>query len=920
MAFWPERTALAAGWQAACAPPGRDLGPNELEGLDWIDADVPGTAAGALRGAGRWEQGESRNFDGEDWWFRTSFEAGPAKPGEEVVIGLDGIATVAEVYLNGELILEGDSMFVARTVDVGGRLRAGEANELAIRCQALGPLLAESRRPRARWRTKLVGERNLRFFRTMLLGRAPGFAPGPAVVGPWRGVWLERRRQVAVEEFALRPRLDGADGVLAVRARLRALSEEPIESVAVVLDGPGGARRTELRSEGADAPTAEGGLRRDGRTDDPTAEDESGGPADLFAGELLVEDVERWWPHTHGEQALYEARLLVGFAPSGEGGERDGRQGGARGEVAVAGEKVGFRELGFGAEPGHEVLKDGIDLHVNGVRVFVRGAVWTPLDLVGMAPDEHALRAALVQAKEAGMNMVRLPGTSAYEPETFWDLCDELGMLVWQDFAFANFDYPIIDEGFKANVVAEARQVLGAAGGRPSLAVLCGNSEVEQQVAMLGLDPALGRGELFGELLPGLIEESDVDAVYVPSAPCGGDLPFRPDVGIANYYGVGGYRRPIEDARRAGVRFASECLAFSNVPSGAYEHETGIPQDEGTDWDFKDVRDHYLGLLYEVDPAKLEDEDRERYVQLAKATTGEVMAEVFGEWRRAGSGCGGGMVLWLRDLLPGAGWGVIDSDGTPKPAYYDLKRALAKIAVWTIDEGLGGIVAHVANDGPAPLEAMLRVACYRDGDVPVEEASVPVELGPHSLGEWNVETIVGGFRDVSWAYRFGPSAQDAVVVSVERGPTPPAARARAAGASGDAVSARTADQAGDGKGETGVERIGQAIRFPAGRPLGKEAPEELGLTARARTLPDGAVGLVVQSARLAYGVRVEAAGLVPSDDGFFVEPGGAHDLTLKPTGQDVEPNKVRLGAINMDGCVEVALRGDLAATNAGGPR
>ncbi|HTR72327.1 MAG TPA: hypothetical protein VMG80_01920 [Solirubrobacteraceae bacterium] len=857
MAPSPERTSLTGGWQAACSPPDRDLGPSELEGLDWIDADVPGTAAGALRSAGRWEPGEPKDFDGEDWWFRTGFEAGPAEPGEEVVLGFDGIATVAEVYLNGEPILESDSMFLARTVDVGGRLRPEEANELAIRCRALGPLLAESRRPRARWRTKLAPERNLRFFRTMLLGRAPGFAPGPAVVGPWRGVWLERRRQLAVEALELRPRLEGADGVLAVTARLRALAGKPIESVAVEIGGPEGARRSELRCEGQ---------------------------ADVFSGELRVKDVERWWPHTHGEPALYDVRLLVGVAQNEHGGGQDGGLGGARGEVAVAGAKVGFREFRFGAEPGHEVLRDGIDLHVNGVRVFVRGAVWTPLDPVGMAPGKEALRAALAQAKEAGMNMVRLPGTGSYEADTFWDLCDELGMLVWQDFMFANFDYPIVDDRFRANVVAEVGQTLGMAGGRPSLAVVCGNSEVEQQVAMLGLDPSLGRGELFGELLPGLVAESGVDAVYVPSAPCGGELPFRPGAGIANYYGVGGYMRPIEDARRAGVRFASECLAFSNVPAGAYERELGVPQDEGADWDFKDVRDHYLGLLFDVDPALLEGEDRERYVQLAKAATGEAMAEVFGEWRRAGSGCGGGLVLWLRDLSPGAGWGVIGSDGTPKPAYYDLKRALAPIAVWTIDEGLGGIVAHVANDGPAPLEATLRVAFYRDGDVRVEEASVPVELGPHSLGEWNVETIVGHFRDVSWAYRFGPPAQDAIVVSLERDDAP-------------AI---------------------QAIRFPAGRPLGKEAPEELELSARARVLPDGAVSLALQSARLVYGVRIETPGLLPSDDGFFVEPGATRELTLRPAGQDVMPEKMTVGAINMDGLVEVALHGDLAGAGAGG--
>ena len=86
---------------------------------------------------------------------------------------------------------------------------------------------------------------------------------------------------------------------------------------------------------------------------------------------------------------------------------------------------------------------------------------------------------------------------------------------------------------------------------------------------MLGLDAKLADGPLFGELLPTLVAEADIQAPYVPSAPWGGELPFRTDTGVANYYGVGAYLRPLEDARRAEVKFASECLAFANVPDGA---------------------------------------------------------------------------------------------------------------------------------------------------------------------------------------------------------------------------------------------------------------------------------------------------------------------------------------------------------------
>ncbi len=846
-----DEIVLGDGWEAAACPPDTHADATVLDGLAWLPARVPGTAAGALRDAGRWHPGDpcDLDLDAEDWWWRTSFAAQPAAEGEEVCLCLDGIATVAEVYLNGELVLESDSMFAAHALDVAARLQ--EKNELAIRCRALAPLLRERHKPRARWRTRLV-EGNLRFFRTMLLGRAPGFAPDPAAVGPWREVRLERRRVLAIDELALRPSLVGADGRLRVRARMRALDGTALASAEIELSGPTGVSRAPLTLTGRDD-----GIEAH--------------------GELMVPSVALWWPHTHGEPALYEARIIVTSAAA---------------TLTIDAGRVGFRDLAFGARPDHDVERDGLDLHINGVRTFARGALWTPIDAAGLAPTPATLRMALEQARDAGMNMLRVPGTGAYESETFHDLCDELGMLVWQDFMFANLDYPISDESFRATVEREARQVLGGLAGRPSLAVLCGNSEIEQQVAMLGLDPALGRGELFGELLPMLIDESGADAVYVPSAPCGGELPFRPDRGVANYYGVGGYRRPLEDARRAEVRFAAECLAFSNVPDEraieemlpgatgglAVHHprwKAGVPRDAGTGWDFEDVRDHYLELLFDVDPGELRRVDHERYLELSRAVTGEVMAEVFGEWRRAQSPCGGGLVLWMRDLAPGAGWGVVDHRGEPKVVYHHLRRTLAPVAVWTSDEGLGGVLAHVANDRPTPLRARLRVALYRDFEQRVGEALQTIEVAPHCTHQYDTEALLGHFVDAAWAYRFGPPAQDLIVISLEQ---------------------TEAD---------GMRLISQAARFPAGRPTRTESAGQIGLKASAQQLDDGLMRLTVSARRLAYGVRVLVPGFVPSDDAFCVEPGGQRIVLLEPCEVGTQFTEGSLTALNLDGRMQV---------------
>ncbi len=839
---------LDRGWVATAVTSDGDANATRPgERSPWQPAQVPGTAAKVLADAGQ----PAGDLDAEDWWFKTTFTAATAGPGEEVVLCLDGIATLAEVFLDGDLLLSSESMFERHEIEVGDRLR-GES-ELLIHCRALGPALRVARKPRARWRTRLVTDGGLRWFRTMLIGRAPGFAPGPPAVGPWRPIRLERRRNVVVERVRLRPELDGDDGILDVQLRLRALGGRTIDAAFVEVDGPTGRARERLDLQ----------VDRDGVA---------------IEGTVRIPQVARWWPHTHGDPALYAVRVAIDL------GDRS---------VSVDAGRVGFRTLAAGPTPDHDIERDGLDLHINGVRVFARGAVWTPIDPIGLAPSTNQLRAAIQTVRDAGMNVLRVPGTGAYETDAFHDLCDELGILVWQDLMFANLDYPFADDAFRATAEREVTDVIEGLAGRPSLAVVCGNSEIEQQVAMLGLDPGLGRGGFFGSTVPGILAASGAEAVYVPSAPFGGDLPFRPDRGVANYYGVGGYRRPLVDARVAGVRFAAECLAFANVPDESVVDEllagssigpiddprwkASVPRDVGADWDFDDVRDHYLASTFGVDPLELRLADPDRYLELSRAVSGEVMSEVFGEWRRAGSPCGGGLVLWLRDLVPGAGWGVLDNLGSPKVAYHHLRRILAPVAVWTTDEGLGGILIHAANDGTDRLEARLRVALYRDFEQPVWEGMETIQLPPHGTLERNVETLLGQFVDAAWAYRFGPAGHDAVVVSLER------------------------DDA------SGTELLSQAFRFPAGRPLVAEAADVVGLEAIGRPEPDGTVKLSIVSTRLAYGVRIHLHGASPSDDAFSIEPGHTREIVLGPSGPGIDLTGGTLTALNVAGSVRIEM-------------
>jgi beta-mannosidase len=799
---------LTEGWEVASAAPGVVDPCGDLTGLDWRPARVPGTAASAVGSDGR-------DFDAEDWLFRTRFPA-PPDDSSTVLLELDGVATVSEVYLNRELVLESESMWAAHAVDVGDRLK--ERNELLIVCRALTPLLARRRRPSARWRTRVVNHNNLRWYRTLSFGRSPGFAPGPAAVGPWRPVRLVTDPPFAPGELSLRSSVDGAGGVVAVRVRPRR---------AVV--------RGELRVAGEAAelrPLGDGWLE----------------------GEARVPRARRWWPHTHGEPVLYEATVAFD-------------------EEVVSRRRVGFRTLRFG----DEIPVDGLALEVNGVPVFARGAVWTPADLISLAPDDAELRRLLGLVRDAGMNMLRVVGTGAYESPAFHDLCDELGILVWQDLMFCNVDYPLSDPDFRAACEREARQLLSSVVGRPSLTVVCGNSEVEQQPAMMGLDPSLGRDAFWEQALPELVAEFGADCAYVASTPCGGDLPFQADRGIVHYFEVSGYFWPTERARRAEVRFAAECLAFANVPDEVevpVHHprwKEGVPRDAGSGWDlgagwdFDDVRDFYLRSLFEVDPVQLRRSDLTRYLDLSRAASGEIMAEVIGEWRRAASPCRGALVLWLKDMLAGAGLGVLDHRGHPKVAYHYLRRALAPVAVWMTDEGVNGVAIHLANDRPAAFAGRLRLALFRGMHVRADEVCEPLELAPHGCATLTVERLLGRFVDAAWAYRFGPPAQDVIVSTLE-----------------------SAD---------GSRLHSQAFRFPGGLPRTRHPVQQLGLEATAVT-SDGGYAVRVRSKRLAYAVRVDARGFVSDDDAFSVEPGGERMISIRPVGSEVSFTGGTVTALN----------------------
>lgn len=691
------------GWQLAVTPAGAHAGPGDLDSIgEWIPARVPGTAAAALRDAGRWSGAEPTPLHHHDIWYRTELTS----PGRSR-LGLEGLASLAEVWLDDVLVLRSRSMFVAHLVEAELAAR----NRLTI---CFRSLRAELDRPQARgrWRPRLATPGSLRNVRTSLLGFMPGWCPPVDIVGPYRRVTLT-------------PITAGRPGVTSADVR-------------TTLDGRTGRLTARLRVEGAALPAT---LRCDGR-DVPFRETAPG----LIEAELALLDVAPWWPHTHGEPRLHAVEARIGDLVHDLG-------------------RVGFRTVEL-TRP----FEEGLSLAINGVPVFCRGANWMPPDLVTLDPGPESCRHLLTLAREAGMNMLRVPGTTLYEGDAFHDLCDELGILVWQDLMLANFDYPHDDAAFGDLLADEIATFLDRTQTSPSLCVLCGGSEAWQQAAMLGFGPSIWRDAFSAETLPALAGRLRPDLVIVPNSPSGGDLPFSTSAGVTHYYGVGAYRRPLEDARRAEVGFATECLAFAGIPEPVTLAEAGlldpgdarwalaVPRDRGADWDFDDVRDHYVGLLFGVDPARLRREEPARYLEFGRAAVAEVVEATFGEWRRARSPNAGGLVWVLRDLALGAGWGVVDAAGRPKSAWYAMKRAFRTVQVTLCDEGLNGLDVHVHNETAEAIGLGLHIAFTDATGRAVAGADLDIEIGARGSRVWSSAALLGRFFDATDSYRFGPPA------------------------------------------------------------------------------------------------------------------------------------------------------------------
>jgi len=811
---------LLEDWQLCAVTPGQHARPEAVDAdprLEWIAAPL-GTIAGMLCAAGRWSLDLlSLRLDAHDWWLRTRFELSEAELQRLGDLRFEGLGGLVDLWINGHHALRSENMFVSHRLPWRPSLRRGD-NLVHLRVGSLDEAL-KARRARPRWRAPMMEHQQLRWFRQSVLGRTPGWSPPAPPLGVWQRVTVE------------------PDGVQPPSCDVHAeLGPDGVGVVTVEVACDPSARAPEriefelCRGEGRHVLALQPDPTKPGR----------------WHGCLRIGAPDLWWPHTHGEPALYGAVLRV--TPAAGQTRVDRRL-----------PPVGFRSIELDRGDG------GFGLRINGEAVFCRGACWMPLDIISLRSAADDYRAAIAQARDAGMNMLRVSGTTVYEDEAFFEACDQQGLLVWQDFMFANMDYPGEDPSFVESVSEEVEQQLRRWRPHPCLAVLCGNSEGEQQAAMWGAPRAQWSPPLFHDVIREQAARLLPGVPYWPSSAHGGAFPHQSSEGTSSYYGVGAYLRPQADARRAGVRFATECLGFANVPEQSTilrmpqgtslrvhhpQWKARAPRDLGAGWDFEDIRDHYLRELFGVDAMRCRYADHERYLALSRLVTGELMADAFAEWRRPGSSCRGALVWFLRDLWAGAGWGLVDERGVAKPCWYVLRRALQPTALSMTDEGGNGLFLHLLHEPASPLEAELEVSLFGPSDARVDAARQPVRVDAHGHLSLALASLFDGFHDLTYSYRFGPPAVTLVHAGL---------------------------RAADGAWLT------EAFHVPAGRPA--EAGPRMPLaSAGVRRLASGELIVRLDAEGWAQSVHIELDGHVPTDNYFHMAPGSMREVVARPLG------------------------------------
>ena len=623
----------------------------------------------------------------KDWVYRLNFKPDPEiLTRENVILNFHGLDTYALVYLNGNKILESNNMFHSWTVDVKNILKDGE-NELLV--HFLSPI--NNVLPLLKSKDYILPADNDQIKKTSPYTRkAPyhyGWDWGPsfATSGIWKSVELLGIGNWSIESaHIVQERVSSGKAELALELVVESSADAEAELFIVEEKSNTNISRSVQLKHGENH----------------------------LSQTIVIDQPDLWWPIGHGEQNLYE--FQIGLET------KDGRE-----ELT---KRIGIRD--FKVEQKKDEQGTGFTFVINGKPIFSKGANWIPADSFTTRLKKRDYRELLESAVKANMNTLRVWGGGIYESDDFYSLCDEMGILVWQDFMFACSLYPG-DDDFLKSVEKEARYQVSRLKDHPSIILWCGNNEIAWAWHNWGWKEKYPKevykedyNKLFHGILPEVCQELDPSRLYWPSSP--GDSETLPEMG--QNYGSGDNH--FWDVWHGGKDFS----AFDeNI--GRFMSEYGMqsfPDLKTVDlFCDRSQQDLESDIIKSHQKASLGNGNVEKYVEMyfprpknfrsfvmvTQIMAGEAIKRAVEAHRRSMPHCMGSLYWQLNDCWPVASWSSLDYYGNWKALHYYAREFFSPVLISVLEKD-DSINIFVVNDGDRIEQAELELKLIRfDGEL-----------------------------------------------------------------------------------------------------------------------------------------------------------------------------------------------------------
>jgi beta-mannosidase len=634
-----------------------------------VPASIPGCVHTDLLAAGLIEEPYlDRNENAvawigrTDWRYVTTFEvAAEFLAHERVALVCEGLDTVARVEVNGTLVGESADMHVPQRFDAKAALKAGK-NELAITFAS--PLKHAEELEKKLGALPHVEKHPFNYIRKMACNFGWDWGPALITSGIWQPISLQAWNVARIS--SVRPLVMSADAKSAtvdVCLEIERADNGPL-TFSTALTGPDG--HTLFQNVPIPANTSRANVRLDVAT-----------PA-------------LWWPRGHGEQPLYDLSVNL----TGQGGA----------ELDQWSSKIGLRTVKLNTQS--DSIGSQFTIEVNGQPIFCKGANWIPDDCFPHRVDAARYRRRIEQATGANMNMLRIWGGGIYETDTFYSICDELGVMVWQDFLFACAAYPE-EEPFQSQVEAEARHHIARLSKNPSLVIWNGCNENIWGYFDWNWKDKIGSRTwglgYYTKMLPSIVRQLDPTRPYWPGSPYSGSMDIHP---LDDRHG----NKHVWDAwnqkdyavyRDYAPRFCSEfghqappsyATLRRAVPSSQLRPDSPAMLHHQKAQGGNDKLHARLGEHFEL-PANVDDWLYLTQLNQARAVQTGV------EWFRSRQPVCMGALYWqINDCWPVTSWAAVDGDGRPKPLWYATRRFFADRILTIQPESDGKLYAYAIND------------------------------------------------------------------------------------------------------------------------------------------------------------------------------------------------------------------------------